>query len=226
MAPPIELHYWPTSNGHKIPIALEEMGLAYRVTPVNIDEGQQFQPSFLAISPNNRIPAIIDPEGPDGKPISVFESGAILQYLVRKTGLFYPADARQQVQVDEWLFWQVGGLGPMAGQAHHFRGKHVADQRQIAYAANRYTAETHRLYGVLERRLAGRDYICGELSIADMACWPWINSWTKQAIDLADYPGVAAWRERLQARPSVQAALRLGVEVRAGRVSPDQIQGG
>ena len=156
MARPIEVHYWPTPNGHKITIALEEMGLAYEIKPVNIGRGEQFTPAFLAISPNNRMPAIVDPGGPDGKPISVFESGAILQYLGRKTGQFYGSDERSRVAIEEWLYWQMANLGPNAGNTHHFRGyapAMISDQRQIAYGAVRYTNEVNRLYGVLDTRL-------------------------------------------------------------------------
>src|SRR5262245_35572207 len=155
---PIELYFWPTSNGLKITIMLEECGLPYEVKPVNINRGEQFNPDFLKVSPNNRIPAIIDPDGPDGKAIAIFESGAILQYLGRKTGKFYPKDERARIEVDEWLFWQVAGLGPMAGQAHHFRGDAA---EPIPYAVARYTDEVNRLYGVLEARLAARDYLAG-----------------------------------------------------------------
>src|SRR5260221_11622952 len=158
MTAPIEIYYWPTPNGHKVTIACEEMGLAYVIKPVNIGRGEQFTPAFLAISPNNRMPAIIDPQGPGGKPISVFESGAILQYLGRKTGKFYPADERKRVEVDEWLFWQMGGLGPMAGQGNHFR--RYAPEK-IEYAITRYTHEVRRLYGVMNKHLATRDYLAG-----------------------------------------------------------------
>ncbi|CAN7300795.1 glutathione S-transferase N-terminal domain-containing protein [Phenylobacterium sp. LjRoot219] len=217
MAQPIELHYWPTPNGHKVTIALEEMGLPYEIRPVNIGAGEQFRPEFLAISPNNRMPAIVDPDGPDGQPISVFESGAILQYLGRKSGQFYGADARERVAVEEWLFWQVAGLGPMAGQAHHFRGyapTMTADQRQVAYGAHRYTNEVHRLYGVLDRRLTGRDFVAGALSIADMAIWPWISSWPGQGIVLEEFAHVKAWWERIEARPAVQRAMAHAETVR------------
>jgi glutathione S-transferase len=210
MAQPIEVHYWPTPNGHKITIALEEMGLPYKVRPVNIGKGDQFRPEFLAISPNNRMPAIVDPEGPGGQPISVFESGAILQYLARKSGRFYGEDERNRVEVEEWLFWQVAGLGPMAGQAHHFRGyasSVVADQRQVAYGANRYTNEVNRLYGVLDKRLAGREFVAGAYSIADMAAWPWISPWRNQGIILEEFPHLKAWYERIEARDAVKRAL-------------------
>ena len=231
MAQPIELYYWPTPNGHKITIALEEMGLPYEIRPVNIGKGEQFRPEFLAISPNNRMPAIVDPDGPDGQPISVFESGAILQHLGRKSGQFYGEDARNRVAVEEWLFWQVGGLGPMAGQTHHFRGyapTMLADQRQVAYGAIRYTNETNRLYGVLNKRLDGRDFLAGGYSIADMACWPWITPWRAQGIILEDFPNLKAWYERIESRGAVQRALAHAETVRsinlatAGREADEQ----
>jgi glutathione S-transferase len=218
MAAPIELHYWPTPNGHKITIALEEMGLAYEIRPVNIGAGEQFRPEFLSISPNNRMPAIVDPEGPDGQPISVFESGAILQYLARKSGAFYGESERNRVEVDEWLFWQVAGLGPMAGQAHHFRNYApaiVPDQRDLAYGAIRYTNEVHRLYGVLNRRLAGRDFVAGAYSIADMAAWPWVTSWRNQGIVIDEFPQLKAWYARIEGREAVQRALANGESVRS-----------
>jgi glutathione S-transferase/GST-like protein len=217
MSRPIELHYWPTPNGWKISIALEEMGLPYQMIPVNIGAGEQFEPGFQAISPNGRMPAIVDPDGPGGEPISVFESGAILQYLGRKSGLFYPADERGRVAVDEWLFWQVGGLGPMAGQTGHFRfyaPGFLLDQRAVAYGANRYTNETHRLYGVLNRRLEGRDFVAGDYSLADMAIWPWIVPYKMHAIDIEDFPNVKAWFERVGAREAVQRGRALGEELR------------
>jgi GST-like protein len=211
MTQPIEVHYWPTPNGRKVVIALEEMGLAYSIVHVNIGTGEQFTPQFLAISPNNRMPAIVDPDGPDGKPISVFESGAILQYLGRKTGQFYAADERGRVCVDEWLFWQMAGLGPMAGQTHHFRNyapMMIKDQRQVAYGANRYTNETHRLYGVLDKRLEGRDYICDDYSIADMASFPWILP-SYQGVVIDEFPNLIAWMERMKAREAVQVAMAM-----------------
>ena len=179
MTAPIELHYWPTPNGKKITIALHEMGLPYNLNLVNIGKGDQFTPEFLAISPNNRMPAIVDPDGPDGQPISVFKSGAILQYLARKTGRFYGAGERERVAVEEWLFWQVGGVGPMAGQAHHFlRYAPTMDPPQVLpYAQARYRREVGRLYGVLDKRLADREYVAGDYSIADMAIWPWAMGW-------------------------------------------------
>ena len=217
MSRPIELYYWPTPNGWKVSIALEEMGLDYVMKPVNIGAGEQFEPAFLKISPNNRMPAIIDPDGPDGAPISVFESGAILQYLGRKTGQFYPEEPRKRTQVEEWLFWQMGGLGPMAGQAHHFRSyarKIEPDESKLEYGADRYTNEVNRLYGVVERGLSdGRDFIAGDYSIADMAIWPWILP-KGQGQDLDDFPKLKAWVERVGGRPAVQAGRKLGDELR------------
>lgn len=216
MPRPIELWYWPTPNGWKVSIALEEMGLPYELKPVNIGAGQQFEPAFQAISPNGRMPAIVDPDGPDGLPLSIFESGAILQYLGHKSGRFYPRDARGKAEVDQWLFWQVGGLGPMAGQTHHFRQYAPAlihDQRQIAYGVRRYTDETHRLYGVLDRRLKDRDYVAGDYSIADMAIWPWILP-SHQGQNLEEFPHLAAWLKRVGDRPGVQAGRALGDDLR------------
>ena len=209
-AGPIELYYWPTPNGYKISIFLEEAGLPYILKPVNIGKGEQFAPAFLKISPNNRMPAIIDPDGPGGKPISVFESGAILQYLGRKTGKFYPADERKRVAVEEWLFWQVGGLGPMAGQANHFLNYAKED---LVYPKKRYTDEVHRLFGVMNTRLKGRKFLAGTYSIADMACWGWVVSATRyQKLD--EFPELAAWKERVGARPAVQRGYALGKELR------------
>ncbi len=208
---PIELYYWPTPNGWKITIMLEELGVPYDVRYVNIGKGEQFEPSFLKIAPNNRMPAIIDPEGPDGEPISVFESGAILQYLGRKFGRFYPADERSRVAVEEWLFWQVGGLGPMAGQAHHFR-KYAPEQ--VAYAIDRYTNEVNRLYGVMNKRLADRDFLAGEYSIADMAAIGWVKPYRDQGQDLEDFPNLKRWFETMLARPAVERALVVGQDHR------------
>jgi len=222
MSRPIELHYWPTPNGWKVSIALEEMGLAYELKPVNIGAGDQFKPEFLAISPNNRMPAIVDPEGPGGQPISVFESGAILQYLGRKTGLFYPAEERARVEVEQWLYWQVGGLGPMGGQANHFRNYAptlVADTRQTAYGAIRYTNEVERLFGVMETRLADRDYLAGDYSIADMASFGWAIRYDIQGVQIADFPRVCAWFDRLKARPGVAAGLKVGESLRTTMLS-------
>jgi GSH-dependent disulfide-bond oxidoreductase len=209
---PIELYYWPTPNGFKITIMLEECGLPYEIKPVNIGKGDQFEPSFLKIAPNNRMPAIIDPDGPGGKPISVFESGAILQYLGRKTGKFYPKDERARVAVDEWLFWQMGGLGPMAGQAHHFRN--YAPEK-VQYGIDRYTNEVNRLYGVMNRRLADHDYLAGEYSIADMASFPWVRPYKNQGQELSEFPNLDAWFKRMLARPAVAIGVKVAEELRA-----------
>ncbi|MCA1441496.1 glutathione S-transferase N-terminal domain-containing protein [Ensifer sp. IC4062] len=216
MAAPIELYYWPTPNGWKITIMLEELGVPYVVKYINIGRGEQFAPDFLKIAPNNRMPAIIDPDGPGGQPISVFESGAILQYLGRKYGKFYPADERLRVEVDQWLFWQMGGLGPMAGQAHHFR--QYAPER-IEYAINRYTNEANRLYGVMNKRLADRPFLAGEYSIADMACIGWVIPHENQGQDLNDFPHLKRWFEAVLARPAVQKAIEVGKEERARQKS-------
>lgn len=212
----IDLHYWTTPNGHKITMFLEETGLAYTVHPVHIGRGEQFRPEFLAIAPNNRIPAIVDHQPADGgAPISVFESGAILLYLADKTGRYMPMDPRGRVQVLEWLFWQMSGLGPMLGQNHHF-ARYAPEK--IPYAIDRYTRETARLYGVLDRRLAGRDYITGEYSIADMACYPWIVPHQAQGQMLEDYPHVKRWFEAIAARPATQRAYAL-----AETINPDPV---
>ena len=208
-AAPIELYYWPTSNGWKISIMLEECGLPYVVRPIDISRGDQFSPRFLAISPNNRIPAIVDPAGPGGKPVSVFESGAILQYLGRKTGKFYPREERARVAVEEWLFWQMGGLGPMAGQANHFR--HYAPER-IAYGIDRYTNEVNRLFGVMNTRLAGREFLAGRYSIADMACVGWVRLAERMGQELAQFPHLNRWLEAVRARPAVKRAFAVRVE--------------
>ena len=208
---PIQLHYWPTPNGWKVSIMLEELGVPYEVNYVNIGKGDQFKPEFLAISPNNRMPAIIDPEGPDGQPISVFESGAILLYLGRKFGRFYPADERGRVEVEQWLMWQMGGLGPMAGQAHHFR---QYAPEQVPYAIARYTNEVNRLYGVMDKRLADRDFLAGDYSIADMACIGWIRPYERQGQDLNDFPNLKRWFETMMARPAVQRGVEVGADYR------------
>ena len=208
---PIELYYWPTPNGWKISIMLEEVGLPYEVKFVNIGKGEQFEPAFLEISPNNRMPAIVDPDGPGDKPISIFESGAILQYLARKTGKLYPPDERGRVEVDQWLFWQVGGLGPMAGQAHHFR--QYAPEK-IQYGIDRYTNEINRLYGVMNRRLADRDFLAGDYSIADVASVGWVKPYKNQGQDLEDFPNLKRWFETITARPAVIKGLELGQEYR------------
>ncbi|MEO1281669.1 MAG: glutathione S-transferase N-terminal domain-containing protein [Pseudomonadota bacterium] len=206
----LTLYYYPTPNGKKISIMLAELGWAYDLEIVDITKGDQFKPSFLEISPNNRMPVLVDRDGPDGQPISVFESGAILQYLGRKSGQFYPSDERARVEVEEWLFWQVGGLGPMAGQCHHFLN--YAPEK-VPYGINRYVNEVNRLYGVLERRLAGRAYVAGDYSIADMAIYPWAKLWHNQGQDIAEFPTMATWMDRLKARPGVVAGMAVGADV-------------
>jgi len=209
----IDLYYWTTPNGHKITIFLEEAGVAYRIVPVNIGKGDQFATDFLRIAPNNRIPAIVDTKPSDGgAPISVFESGAILQYLAEKTGQFLPADVRGRVEVMQWLFWQMGGLGPMAGQNHHF--VQYAPER-IPYAMERYVNETNRLYGVLNERLADRDFVAGDYSIADMAIYPWIVPYKKQKQSLEDFPHLKRWFAAIAARPAVERAYQLSREINA-----------
>ncbi|QPC87247.1 glutathione S-transferase family protein [Mesorhizobium sp. NBSH29] len=215
---PIELYYWPTPNGWKISIMLEELGAPYEVKYVNIGKGEQFEPDFLNIAPNNRMPAIMDPEGPGGEPISVFESGAILQYLGRKFGKFYPTDERARVEVEQWLFWQIGGLGPMAGQAHHFR--QYAPEK-IKYGIDRYTNECNRLYGVLNKRLADREFIAGEYSIADMASVGWIKPYKNQGQEIESFPHLKRWFDTLMARPAVQRGVELGQEHRRN-IADDQ----
>ncbi len=204
----IDLYYWPTPNGHKITMFLEEAGLPYRVLPVNLRAGEQFKPGFLAISPNNRMPAIVDhtPTG-GGEPISVFESGAILLYLAEKAEQFIPDDARGRADVLEWLFWQVGGLGPMAGQNHHF-SRHAPDK--IPYAIERYVKETQRLYGVLDGRLADREFVAGAYSIADMAAYPWIVPHEAQGQKLAQFPNLDRWFAAVGARPATVRAYEVG----------------
>ncbi|NBR89396.1 MAG: glutathione S-transferase family protein [Rhodobacteraceae bacterium] len=213
----IDFHFWPTPNGWKISIALEEMGLPYKVHLVNIREGDQFKPEFLKLSPNNRMPAIVDLEGPDGAPISIFESGAILQYLARKTGQFYGATERDRIEVDQWLMWQMGGVGPMAGQAHHFlKYAPVMDPpNDLPYAKARYRNEVARLYGVLDKRLADREFVAGDFfSIADMAIWPWATLWEGQEQTLDDKPNLARWLSTVGAREGVKRGQALHLELR------------
>lgn len=217
MTAPIDLYYWPTPNGWKISIALEEMALPYDTHLVNIGKGDQFDPAFLAISPNNRMPAIVDPEGPDGAPIAIFESGAILQYLARKTDSFYGTTERDHIAVDQWLMWQMGGLGPMAGQAHHFLkfAPKKDPPQDIPYAKDRYREETARLYGVLDRQLAQHEYVAGDfISIADFAIWGWASLWEGQQQQLADKPNMGRWLEVMGARPGVQAGRALHADKR------------
>jgi GST-like protein len=216
---PIELHYWPTPNGHKITIMLEELGVPYEIRFVNIGRGEQFKPEFLKIAPNNRMPAILDPEGPGGQPISVFESGAILMYLGRKFGRFYPADERQRVAVEEWLMWQMGGPGPMFGQYNHF-AKYAPEK--VPYAIKRYSDETHRLYRVLNAQLAGRDFVAGDYSIADMALLGWLRNPNSRDIDIAEFPEVGAWIARMEARPAVARALAITAPVTPVDIAKDE----
>ena len=212
----IEVYSWPTPNGHKVHIMLEECRLPYRVIPVDIGAGEQFDASFLAISPNNKIPAIVDPDGPDGQPMALFESGAILLYLAGKTGRFLPADTRGRYEALQWLMFQMGGVGPMLGQAHHFR---IYAPEKLPYAIDRYTNEAKRLYGVIDKRLAHSRYIAGaEYGIADMAIFPWLRSWKNQGVELADYPHLKGWFDEIAARPAVQR----GVEVLAAQRKPLQ----
>jgi GST-like protein len=207
----IDLYYWPTPNGHKITIFLEETGTPYRIVPIDIGRGDQFAPEFLKIAPNNRMPAIVDTAPADGgEPISVFESGAILVYLAAKSGRFLPRDTRAWVQVLEWLFWQVGGLGPMAGQNHHF--VQYAPEK-LPYAIDRYVKETSRLYAVLDKQLAGRAFVAGEYSIADMACYPWVVPHQRQQQNLDDFPNLKRWFEAIRARPAVERAYEKGRQV-------------
>ncbi len=213
---PVALYYWPTPNGFKISIMLEECGLPYTMIPVDISRGDQFKPEFLAISPNNRIPAIIDYDGPGHRPISIFESGAILQYLGRKTGRFYPRDERGRVEVEQWLYWQMANLGPKAGEAMHFRQYAAAGNQQ--YAIDRFTNEVNRIYGVMNTRLGGREFLAGQYSIADMACIGWVSRYQRQGQDLSDFPNLKRWFETLRARPAVDRGIHLRVE-EASRVS-------
>ena len=206
---PIELHAYNTPNGRKISVALEEMGLPYNVHIVDITKGQQFDPAFLKISPNNKIPAIVDPDGPDGKPVSVFESGAILIYLGEKTGKFWPSGLRARVPVLEWLMWQMGGFGPMPGQVHHFL--QVENEQDRRYGLERYKKETERLYGVLDRRLAEVEFVAGDLSIADFAILGWAWRHERHQIDLANYPNVKRWYETMMARPAVQRGFEVAL---------------
>lgn len=213
MSASIELYYWPTPNGHKITIFLEEAGMPYRVHPVDIGHGDQFKPEFLKISPNNKMPAIVDPEGPGGQPLAVFESGAILMYLAEKSGKFLPRETRGRYQVLQWLFFQVGSVGPMLGQAHHFR--RYAPEK-IQYAIERYTKEAGRLYGVMDRHLAEHAYFADDYSIADMAIYPWIVSHENQGQDLEDFSHLKRWFDTVGARPAVQRGLAVLSERRKG----------
>jgi GST-like protein len=216
----IDLHYWTTPNGHKITIFLEETGLPYKIFPVNIGQGDQFKPDFLAIAPNNRIPAIVDHEPADGgAPLSVFESGAILLYLAEKTGHFIPSDLRGRTAVLEWLFWQMGGLGPMAGQNHHF--KQYAPET-IPYAIDRYVNETNRLYGVLNKRLADREFVAGAYSIADMASYPWVVPYERQGQNLDDFPHLKRWFHAIGDRPATRRAYEIAKEINTNPVVSEE----
>ncbi len=216
---PIELSDSSTPNGRKITIALEELGVPYNLNYLHISRGDQFAPEFLEISPNNKIPAIVDPEGPDGAPISIFESGAILQYLGEKFRQLYPSDWAGRVKVDEWLFWQMAGFGPMLGQNHHFN--HDAPVKQ-PYAIQRFDDEAHRLYRVLNTQLEGKAYVAGDYSIADLAIWAWANRHERHKVDLADYPNVKAWYDRIQARPAVTRALSIRTPPKPEEVTPER----
>ena len=218
MTDEIELHYWPTPNGWKITIALEEMGLPYRIKLVNIGAGDQFDPAFLKIAPNNRMPAIVDPNGPDGKPVAIFESGAILQYLARKIGQFGGPTERDRIAVDQWLMWQMGGVGPMAGQAHHFLSyaPQLDPPQDLPYAKDRYRREVARLYGVLDKQLADNRYVAGDfLSIADFAIWPWAILWERQEQTLDDKPNLKRWLDELAARPAFVAGKAVAADKRS-----------
>ena len=215
----IEVFYWPTSNGHKVTIALEEMGLPYSVQPINILKNEQFETDFAAISPYNKMPVIIDPKGPDGEPITIFESGAILQYLGRKSGKFYPHDERGRIEIDQWLFWQVAALGPMMGQLVHFVD--YASER-IPYAIERYTKEVERIYETMDRQLADRAYLVGDYSIADMASCGWAKNHRRLNIDIQSYPHVAAWLARVDARPAVIRGRSVGAELWTQGATPGQ----
>jgi GST-like protein len=209
MSRPLQLHYFPTPNGRKVSIALEEMGLAYEIVPVNILRGEQQQPDFLEISPNNRIPALVDWTA-SGERIRIFESGAILQYLGRKSGLLYPAAEPARAWVDSWVFWQMAGLGPMAGQLSWFiRVSNIPDRdaRDYTYSIHRYRKEVRRLYGVLERQLSGRSYVCDDYSVADIASWTWVDQYNNHIGGLAEYPNIAAWHARLAERPAVKRGM-------------------
>jgi GSH-dependent disulfide-bond oxidoreductase len=215
----IELHYWTTPNGHKITMFLEEAGLPYTIVPVRIGQGDQFKPEFLAISPNNRIPAIVDHEPADGgAPLSLFESGAILLYLAEKIGRFIPSDLRGRQEVLQWLFWQMGGLGPMAGQNHHF-GTYAPEK--LPYAIDRYVKETNRLYGVLNKRLADREFVAGDYSIADMASYPWVVPYERQQQNLDDFPHLKRWFLAIKERPATVAAYEKAKEISAQNLMTD-----
>jgi GST-like protein len=221
---PIDLYYAATPNGRKITIALEELGVPYNLIPVSISAGDQFKPEFLAIAPNNKIPAIVDPEGPDGQPISIFESGAILRYLAEKFGALYGKTARDKVKIDEWLFWQVGGFGPILGQTNHFN---AYAPEKVPYAIKRFVDESHRLYRVLNTQLEkmageGKDYVAGDFSIADCAIFDWSNGYLRHEINMDEFPHLAAWRARVAARPAVAKALAIKIEAKPVDIAKDK----
>ena len=221
---PIDLYYAATPNGRKITIALEELGVPYNLIPISISRGDQFTPEFLAISPNNKIPAIVDPEGPDGQPISIFESGAILRYLAEKFGALYGTSWRERVQIDEWLFWQVGGFGPILGQTNHFN---VYAPEKVPYAIKRFIDESHRLYRVLNTQLEkmageGKDFVAGDFSIADCAIYDWSNGYLRHAIDMSEFPYLEAWRARVAARPAVAKALAIKLDTPPADIAKDK----
>jgi GST-like protein len=224
MTAPIDLYYWPTPNGWKITIALEEIGLPYNLHVVNIGKGDQFDPDFLKIAPNNRMPAIVDPDGPDGAPVSIFESGAILQYLARKTGMFCGNTERERIVVDQWLMWQMGGVGPMAGQAHHFMkyAPGLTPAQVLPYAQDRYRREVGRLYGVLDRQLAENEFVAGDYSIADMAIWPWAQNWEGQQQTLEDKPHFARWLDAVWSRDAVKRGKAVGADLRSAPLSAEE----
>jgi GSH-dependent disulfide-bond oxidoreductase len=212
MARPIDVYYWPTPNGWKVTILLEELGAPYNIIPINIGKGEQFKPEFLKVSPNNRMPALVDHEPlGGGEPLSIFESGAMMEYLAEKHGRFLPKDARGKYEVLQWLYWQMANLGPNSGQANHFR--HYAPEK-IAYGINRYTDEVNRLYGVMNTRLADREYLAGAYSIADMASWPWLVPYERMGQDLNEFPHLKRWFETMKARPAVDRGFQVGQELR------------
>ena len=219
MTQTIDLYFWPTPNGHKITIALEEMDLPYAVHPINIGKGDQFNADFLKIAPNNKMPAIVDPDGPGDEPLSLFESGAILQYLARKSGKFGGTTPREQAEVEQWLMWQMGGLGPMAGQAHHFLNYAPED---VPYGKKRYTDEVHRLYSVLDKQVETREFVAGDFSIADMAIYPWARLWENQAQDISDFPHMAKYLERVAARPAVERGMAVGRDMPKTNLADDK----
>jgi len=226
MTKPIDLYYWPTPNGWKITIALAEFNLPYTLHLVDIGRGDQFGEEFLKLSPNNRMPALVDHDGPDGQPVSLFESGAILQYLGRKTGRFYGTNEHERIEIEQWLMWQMGGVGPMAGQAHHFLkyAPALEPPQDLPYAKDRYRNEVARLYGVLDKRLRNREYVAGPYSIADMAIWPWASLWEGQQQDITSFPNMSAWLERVGVRPAVIAGRSVAEDKRSGIQSDQKAQ--